>query len=91
MISISQTPSDPSKNRTCDLLFRNTLEAVEAGASPSRNPSEEIEINRSGPQLAHNGAGSMPLEVGSLLLARSSTPAKSEVISSAVFSAAVRQ
>lgn len=46
--------SDPSKNRTCDLLFRNKFSTEEAGHPPCQNASERVAINQTGPRPTHN-------------------------------------
>lgn len=45
---------DPSKNRTCDLLFRKKFEAAGTTSLPSQNASERIASNRSSPRCTHN-------------------------------------
>ena len=46
--------NDPSKNRTCDLLFRNNFRLLAGKKACTQNASSDIAFNPTGPRLTHN-------------------------------------
>lgn len=53
--SDTDSPSDPSKNRTCDLRFRKAIPTDGGVTRSSQNGAESRELERSCPRKAHDG------------------------------------